>query len=116
MTTIYGIPNCTTVKKARAWLAERELDADFYDFKKLGVSRALLDGWLEQVSLDLLINRKGTTWRALSDEEKARSATTEGALALLQAKPSLIKRPVLEANGHVLVGFDAGRYAEVLGQ
>ncbi|MGY8525292.1 ArsC family reductase [Paracidovorax citrulli] len=109
---LYGIPNCDTVKKARTWLDGQGIGYDFHDFKKQGVSEALLRGWLEQVPLTVLLNRKGTTWRALSDADKARAEDVAGAVELMQQSPSLIKRPVLDQDGKVAVGFNADQYAE----
>lgn len=113
MTTIYGIPNCSTVKKARQWLADQAIDATFHDFKKQGVPGPALAEWVQKAGLDTVLNRKGTTWRGLSDSDKAQADTPQGALALLSANPSLIKRPVLEHNGQLLIGFDESRYREV---
>lgn len=115
MTKIYGIPNCDTVKKARRWLEENHVDVEFHDFKKQGTDAAQLRRWGDAVGLDRLLNRQGTTWRKLSDEDKARADNADGAIALLQANASLIKRPVLEHGDTVLVGFDAARYAQLLG-
>src|SRR5260370_36318680 len=80
---VYGIPNCDTVKKARVWLEEHDVPFEFHDFKKTGVSTALLQDWLKDVSLDELINRRGTTWRGLSDTYKDDAGSTAGAIALL---------------------------------
>ena len=112
MITLYGIPNCNTVKKARQWLTEHQIDFAFHDFKKQGVTVAQLEAWIAAVGLDKLINRQGTTWRGLSDELKAQAATAEGAIAVLQAQPSIIKRPVLERPGKVSVGFNETQWAE----
>lgn len=109
---LYGIPNCDTVKKARTWLEANGIDYAFHDFKKQGVSDPLLRRWLAQVPLSLLLNRKGTTWRALADADKALAEDADGAIALMQRSPSLIKRPVLEHDGAVSVGFAADQYAE----
>ncbi len=93
--TMYGIPNCDTVKKARTWLEEQNLPFDFHNFKKDGLSKDAIERWLKKSELNILINRKGTTWRALSDAQKAQADTTEGAIALMLENPSVIKRPVL---------------------
>lgn len=93
--TMYGIPNCDTVKKARTWLEEHNLPFDFHNFKKDGLSKDAIERWLKKSELNILINRKGTTWRALSDAQKAQADTTEGAIALMLENPSVIKRPVL---------------------
>lgn len=116
MITLYGIPNCDTVKKARQWLTANELDFQFHDFKKQGVDTALLQQWITDIGLDKLINRAGTTWRALSDAEKAQAGSAEGAIALLQAKPSIIKRPVLDNAGKLSVGFKAETWQEAFGK
>lgn len=108
---LYGIPNCDTVKKARTWLEANGVDYAFHDFKKQGVDEAMLRRWLKQVPLSLLLNRKGTTWRALPDADKALAEHADGAIALMQRSPSLIKRPVLEHDGAVAVGFAADQYA-----
>jgi len=115
MITLYGIPNCSTVKKARQWLTDHHIDFAFHDFKKQGVSTAQLQAWIDAVGLDKLINRQGTTWRGLSDELKAQAATPAGAIAVLQAQPSIIKRPVLERPGKTSVGFSETTWAEEFG-
>ncbi|MFC3627061.1 ArsC family reductase [Vogesella amnigena] len=116
MITLYGIPNCDTVKKARLWLTANDLDFQFHDFKKQGVDAALLQRWIADIGLDKLINRAGTTWRALSDAEKAQAASAESAIALLQVKPSIIKRPVLDHAGKLSVGFKAEIWQEAFGK
>lgn len=112
---LYGIPNCTTVKKARAWLVDRGLDVPFHDFKKLGVDPA----WLRSVSADVgwknLLNTRGTTWRTLSEAEKAAAVDEAGAIALMQAHPSVIKRPVLERDGRYDLGFSDEHYRNLFG-
>ncbi len=108
---LYGIPNCDTVKKARTWLDANGVAYTFHDFKKQGVDEAMLRGWLKHVPLSTLLNRKGTTWRALSEADKIRAEEETGAIALMQQSPSLIKRPVLAHNGKVSVGFSADQYA-----
>jgi len=113
MTTLYGIPNCDTVKKARLWLASNTVEFAFHDFKKQGVSAEQLSGWIATAGLDKVLNRQGTTWRALSDADKARAETEHGAIELLIEKPSMIKRPVLEHGGKVYLGFKTEQYQEV---
>ncbi|BBE09201.1 arsenate reductase-like protein [Mycoavidus cysteinexigens] len=108
---MYGIPNCETVKKARLWLAARTIPYQFHDFKKVGVDRALLSSWLEDVALDLLLNRRGTTWRTLPDEVKVEALDQECMLKLMINSPSVIKRPVLVVDGRVqAVGFSEAAY------
>lgn len=110
MTTLYGIPNCTTVKKARSWLDEHQQAYTFVNFKTDPPTAPLLEQWLAQVGADVLINRKGTTWRKLSDAEKASADTAAGAVALMQAHPSVIKRPVLLHGDRISVGFQPEHY------
>ncbi|MGV3572846.1 MAG: Spx/MgsR family RNA polymerase-binding regulatory protein [Ramlibacter sp.] len=108
--TLYGIPNCDTVKKARAWLAGHGVEHVFHDFKKQGVPAERLDAWMQQAG-DRLLNRQGTTWRKLPAADQAAAADAAGAKALMLAQPSVIKRPVVEwAPGDVTVGFDAGAW------
>ena len=112
---LYGIPNCNTVKKARAWLADNHMVVQFHDFKKDGVSAPLINGWLEQAPWDKLVNRSGMTWRGLSDATKAGIQDKPSALRLMLEKPSVIKRPVLVKNGKILhLGFDETAYGELL--
>jgi arsenate reductase (glutaredoxin) len=111
-TTVYGIPNCDTVKKARAWLADNGVAHEFHDFKKSGVSAALLDDWMQTVGWDKLVNRAGTTYKKLSDADKATVVDAASARALLLAHTSAIKRPVVRwADGALTVGFDATVFA-----
>jgi len=108
---LYGIPNCDTVKKARTWLLENGHDFAFHDFKKQGLTRELVAGWLEQLDWETLVNRKGTTWRNLPDERKAQITDKDSALELMLENPSVIKRPVLQGVGPVSVGFSPDMYA-----
>ncbi|MCQ0030260.1 ArsC family reductase [Burkholderia glumae] len=111
-TVVYGIPNCDTVKKARSWLDDHDVAFDFHDFKKAGLTEAVIKGWLKDVPLEVLVNRRGTTWRALPDEAKAAADSEAGAIALMLDKPSVIKRPVVVVDGRVkAVGFVADQYA-----
>jgi arsenate reductase (glutaredoxin) len=102
MYQIYGIPNCDTIKKTLDWFKANKLSFEFHDYKKEGISSQKLENWLDQVDQAILINRKGTTWRQLTDEQKASADTTAGAVALMQQQPSLIKRPLIEQDGKVL--------------
>ena len=116
---IYGIPNCDTVKKARAWLAEQGVPAVFHDFKKDGVPQDLLPGWLQAIGRDRLINRAGPTWRKLDDATQASVVDDASAMAVMLAHSSSIKRPVVVwGDGSVSVGFKpelfAGRTAKAL--
>lgn len=112
--TIYGIPNCDTMKKARAWLAEHGIEAAFHDYKKDGIDLDRLARWSRAVGWETLLNRAGTTFRKLPDAEK-QGLDERKALALMQAQPSLIKRPVLEYGAKKpLVGFKPEIYADAL--
>lgn len=109
--TLYGIPNCDTVKKARAWLTAQGLDYVFHDFKKQGVPATQVPAWLQAVGADKLINRQGTTWRKLDAATQALADSDSTVPTLVQAQPSVIKRPVVEwATGEVSVGFDAAQW------
>ena len=108
--TLYGIPNCDTVKKARTWLADNAHDFTFHDFKKQGLERATVAAWLDQLDWEVLVNRKGTTWRKLSDERRAAVTDKASALDLMLEQPSVIKRPVLDQAGSFSVGFAPAQY------
>jgi Spx/MgsR family transcriptional regulator len=108
---LYGLPNCGTVKKVRAWLDEKGIAYTFHDFRKDGVNAALLRGWLAQVPREKLINRAGMTWRELPDDAKDAIQDDASALALMLKKPAVIKRPVLEKDGKILaIGFNKFDY------
>lgn len=110
--TMYGIPNCDTVKKARAWLDARGVAYVFHDFKKQGVPADRLTRWTGELGVDTVLNRRGTTWRRLSPEQQAQAQSPAGALALMLAQPSVIKRPLMEWGQAVSAGFDAQAWAE----
>jgi arsenate reductase len=114
MINLYGIPNCDTVKKARTWLEANRHAYTFHDFKKAGLDKATIDGWLTQVSWEILINKKGTTWRGLPDDRKASVIDADSATALMLENTSVIKRPVLCTNNQVLVGFDPALFEKTL--
>ena len=104
MTTLYGIPNCDTVKKARARLADKGIEYAFHDYKKVGVDPAALDRWIAAIGWEPLLNRAGTTFRKLPDADRADVDATK-ARELMLTHPSLIKRPVVEHDGALLVGL-----------
>lgn len=114
MIAIYGIPNCDTVKKARVWLDKHGLAATFHDYKKEGADPARLAAWIAAAGLDAVVNRKGTTFRALADADKALAADSHTAVALLVQHPSIIKRPIVEHPGGVLVGFKEDEWSAAL--
>ena len=114
MTILYGIPNCDSVRKARKWLITHNVDYQFHDFRQDGVSAKQLKHWAKLVGWESLLNRRGQTWRKLPDKAKA-NLNEAAALKLMQAEPTLIKRPVLEVKSGVLVGFKDTDYKELLG-
>ena len=110
---LYGIPNCNTVKKSRDWLESQHIAYEFHDFKKHGASPQLLENWLAQTPHEKLINRAGLTWRGLADSTKSSIIDNAAAIALMQAKTSVIKRPILEKNGKIVcLGFNEAEYAK----
>ena len=112
--TIYGIKNCETMNKARAWLDKNGVDYAFHDYKTAGIDRERLERWSEKVGWETLLNRAGTTFRKLPDKDKA-ALNTKKAVALMLAQPSMIKRPVLDlGGGKLLVGFAPEQYEAVL--
>ncbi len=111
---LYGIPNCNTVKKARTWLEEQQIEYTFHDFKKVGVNQALLDNWLSQQPWEKLVNKAGMTWRKLNDDMKNRIVDNASAAQLMTDKTSVIKRPILESDGKILaLGFKEETYKEL---
>ncbi len=109
MVDMYGIPNCDTIKKARKWLDNHHVDYVFHNYKKEGVDESLLRQWCEQVGWEVLLNKRGTTWRKLPDCEKERLDESK-VVALLVSNPSMIKRPVLSIHGNIQVGFSESAY------
>ncbi|MEJ2310684.1 MAG: ArsC family reductase [Gammaproteobacteria bacterium] len=114
MTTLYGIPNCDTMKKARKWLADNGVEYAFHDYKKLGIEKKKLAEWIKAVGWETLLNRRGMMWRKVPDDVKA-SIDEKSAITLMLETPSIIKRPVLEAKGKVTVGFKPETYEELFG-
>lgn len=113
---LYGIVNCDTVKRARAWLATQGVDARFHDFKRAGAGTEELQRWSEAVGWEALLNRRGTTWRKLAPEAQAAVQDGRSALALMHEHSSVIRRPVVEwPDGAVTVGFDAADWSRRLG-
>lgn len=110
---LYGIPNCDTVKKARKWLDAQSIDYDFHDYKKEGADPARLAAWSDAVGWEVLLNKRGTTFRKLSDEDKE-GIDRGKAIRLMVEHPSMIKRPVAEHAGGVLVGFDEAEWEAAL--
>jgi arsenate reductase (glutaredoxin) len=114
--TLYGIPNCDSVKKARAWLVAQGIEVAFVDFKKQGVPQAALEVWIQALGWQAVLNTRGTTWRKLDDAARAGVTDAPSAQALMLAHPSVIKRPVVAwTDGRVSVGFDAADWHNRLG-
>lgn len=111
--TLFGIPNCDTVKTARVWLDQHAVAFAFHDYKKAGINRPRLEAWVAEHGWETVLNRAGTTFRALPDADKA-NLNTDKAVDLMLAKPSMIKRPLLDLGDRTLVGFKPERYASVL--
>lgn len=111
--TMYGIRNCDTIKKARAWLDARGLDYRFHDYKVEAVAREKLEAWCRELGWEAVLNRAGTTFRKLPEADKA-GLDESRAIALMLAQPSMIKRPVLESGGKLLVGFKPDLYADAM--
>jgi arsenate reductase len=112
--TLYGIRNCDTMKKAWTWLDEHGVAYDFRDYKKAGVDRARLEGWAKVVGWERLLNRAGTTFKKLPEADR-QDVDEAKAIALMLAQPSMIKRPVLETDGRLLVGFRPADYERAFG-
>lgn len=112
--TLYGIPNCDTVKKARKWLDNHGIEYAFHNYKTDGIPAKTLQDWVAQAGIDVLVNRRGTTWRALPDKDKNK-LDTRTAIKLMRDHPSLIKRPVLDIDSSITVGFKADEYQGLLG-
>jgi len=119
MATIFGIKNCDTMKKARAWLDGHKVAYSFHDYKASGIDKPTLEGWVKKVGWEILLNRAGTTFRKLPDADKE-GITEKKAIALMLAQPSMIKRPVLEVvtkgnGGKLAVGFKPEEYKKLFG-
>ncbi|HYF09809.1 MAG TPA: ArsC family reductase [Acetobacteraceae bacterium] len=113
--TIHGIPNCDTMKRARAWLEAHGVAHEFHDYKTRGIERGTLESWVRQVGWEALLNRSGTTFRKLPEAERA-GLTEARAIALMLAQPSVIRRPVLERDGRITLGFSPEGYAALFGK
>jgi Spx/MgsR family transcriptional regulator len=112
--TIYGIKNCDTMKKARAWLDKHGVAYAFHDYKTAGIERPRLEGWARELGWEKLLNRAGTTFRKLPEKDRE-GLTEKTAIALMLAQPAMIKRPVLDLGARRLVGFKPADYAAALG-
>jgi Spx/MgsR family transcriptional regulator len=114
MITLYGIPNCDTVKKARVWLDDNNIDHNFHDFRKDGVGADQVKQWIATLGLDTVINKRSTSWKALTDEQKS-GLNDDTAVELILESPTLIKRPLLDKDGELQVGFKAANYEAAFG-
>lgn len=112
MVTLYGIKNCDTVKKARKWLDTQGIDYHFHDFRADGLDPSQVDAWLAELGADKLVNKRSTTWKQLTDEEKEQ-ALSAAAAELICANPTLIKRPLLDTGSTRQVGFSAAQYEQI---
>ncbi len=112
MIIIYGIPNCDTVKKAMQWLSKNNIEYHFHNYKMEGLSTKKIKEWLLQLRLDIIINKKSATWRGLDDKAKKMTAKKATAIILMQQNTSLIKRPIVEAEDKILVGFNEEEYTK----
>jgi len=114
MITLYGIPNCDTMKKARAWLAEHDIEYVFHDYKKAGVDEAALRAWVDELGWQTLLNTRGMMWRKVPQDVKD-TIDEASAIRLMLDTPSIIKRPVLDTGTERHVGFKADAYGEIFG-
>lgn len=112
---VYGIKNCNTVKKALDWLGENQIEYEFHDFKKLGISESKLEDWSSELGWEPLVNKRGTTWKQLEPERQRLVNSKSEAFRLMQEKTSVIKRPVIETEKGILLGFDEPAYKKWFG-
>jgi Spx/MgsR family transcriptional regulator len=112
---VYGIKNCNTVKSALDWMKKKKIDFEFHDYKTKGITDAKLKDWSKQVGWENLVNKKGTTWRQLDESVQAKVTNENSAISLMKDKTSVIRRPLIERNGKViLLGFDEDQYRKIL--
>jgi arsenate reductase (glutaredoxin) len=114
MVTLFGITNCTTVQKSRAWLALNKINYTFWDYKKQGIDAAHLQKWCKQFGWEKVLNRSGMMWRKASEEEKQRVLDETSAIAFMIRVPNSIKRPIVELDNGLLLGFDAVEWSKTL--
>lgn len=114
MVTVYGIPNCDSVKKATSWLTKHKVEFSFHNYKQQGISKAKLKQWSKKFGWEKLLNKKSTTWRNLTPGEQQNLTTESAAIALMVQQPTVIKRPVIEDGKILLAGFDENEYTVML--
>jgi arsenate reductase len=114
MLKVYGITNCTTVQKARKWLEANQLEYEFHDYKKLGIDKEHLQAWCQKFGWETILNRKGMMWRKTSDEVKNKVVDEKSAIEFMLEIPTSIKRPVIESDTSLLIGFYEAEYKEAL--
>lgn len=112
MIRLYGIKNCDTIKKAKNWLEQHQIDYDFHDYRKDGLEQSLLEQWCDELGWENLLNRRGTTWRKLPDSDKE-NITQQKAIELMLAQPAMIKRPLLDTEDQRILGFNASTYQQI---
>lgn len=112
--TLYGIPNCDTIKKARAWLNDHEVEFEFHDYRKQGLDKKRLQSMVSALGWEAMLNRRGTTWRALPDALKDQ-IDLESAISVMLDNPAIIKRPILAKDDQLHLGFSAAQYQEIFG-
>jgi len=114
---VYGIPNCDTIKKTLDWFRKHDIEVSFHNYKKEGISKTLLNEWVKQVGWEVLLNKKGTTWKQLSPEEQAAATNAKAVVTLLATHTSMIKRPVITLDNQVcVVGFNETALLELAGK
>ena len=111
---VYGIPNCNTVKKSIDWLKNNEIEFEFHDYKKKGITKEKLQEWSKKLGWEKMLNKKGTTWRTLTPGRQQQVTDEFSAIELMMEKPSVIKRPIIEAGKKLLIGLDEEEYKQSL--
>ena len=114
MITVYGIPNCDTIKKTLDWLKKNKIEYEFHDYKKSGISKTKLSEWCKKIGWEVLLNKKSTTWRSLSPEEQQKVTNQTEAIKVMMENNSIIKRPVIEAGNVILVGYNEEQFIKQL--
>ena len=110
--TVYGIPNCDTIKKTLAWFKQHKIDVGFWDYKKSGITKEKLSGWCKKSGWEVLLNKKSTTWRSLTLPEQKKITNQSSAIKLMIKNNSIIKRPVIESGDKIFIGFDEAAFVK----